>query len=259
MIDFHSHIIPEVDDGSRNIKQTDELLNEAVNAGFDKIIFTPHYIQGYYESNVESNKVWLDGIKKIIQKENLNLKVYLGNEGYLSDDIYQMILDKKITTINNSKYLLMEMPLNAKPINMFNVVYNLKENGIIPIIAHPERYKFIQEDPFIIYQLVSNGSLAQSNYGSFLGNYGERAEILVKKLLEANMIQFLGSDVHRPDTVYEQIQDAKLEIINIAGVKKYKEIVSTYPEHVLRNEDFEIEASEQLRFSFMEKRKMGMK
>ena len=140
MIDFHSHIIPQVDDGSKNLKQTDELINEAVNAGFDKIILTPHYIKTYYESDTEQNELWAEGIRKIIEKENLNLEVYLGNESYLSDDILELLAEKKITTINSSKYLLMEMPLNTKPINMFSVVYKLKEKEIVPIIAHPERY-----------------------------------------------------------------------------------------------------------------------
>ena len=109
----------------------------------------------------------------------------------MSDDILQMIQDKDITTINNSRYLLMEMPITVKPINMFNIIFNLRERNFVPIIAHPERYTFIQSDPFIIYQMICNGCLAQSNYGSILGNYGEKAKILVKKLLEANMVHFL--------------------------------------------------------------------
>ena len=259
MIDFHSHIIPQVDDGSKNLKQTDELLNEASEAGFDKIIFTPHYIKEYYKSKVEYNKLWVEGIKQLIEKENLNLQVYLGNESYLSDDIVDLLKNDEITTINNSKYLLMEMPLNAKPINMFNVVYNLKENGIVPIIAHPERYVFVQQDPFIIYQLIKNGCLAQSNYGSFLGNYGEKAKVLVKKLLENNMVHFLGSDVHRPNTAYTRINEAKKIIVNIVGEEKFEEIASKNPEHVIANECFEVDSPQQLKFNFIEKRKLNIK
>lgn len=259
MIDFHSHIIPEVDDGSKSIVQTDELLKEAAEVGFDKIIFTPHYIRGYYESNVEKNQIWVDGIKKIIEKENLNLEVYLGNESYMSDDILQMIQDKDITTINNSRYLLMEMPLTVKPINMFNIIFNLRERNFVPIIAHPERYTFIQSDPFIIYQMICNGCLAQSNYGSILGNYGEKAKILVKKLLEANMVHFFGSDVHRPETIYNEIYDATEQIIGIIGEEKFKELTTTNPEHVLNNEEFEVDSPEELKFNFIEKKKLKIK
>lgn len=259
MIDFHSHIIPQVDDGSKNLKQTDELINEAVNAGFDKIILTPHYIKTYYESDTEQNELWAEGIRKIIEKENLNLEVYLGNESYLSDDILELLAEKKITTINSSKYFLMEMPLNTKPINMFSVVYKLKEKEIVPIIAHPERYSFIQQDPFIIYQLIKNGCLAQSNFGSFVGYYGKNAQTLAQKLIENNMVHFLGSDVHRPNTVYMQIKEAKKKIISIIGEKKFNKITTENPDHVINNEDFEVESPEQLKFNFIEKRKLGIK
>lgn len=259
MIDFHSHIIPQVDDGSENLNQTDELLNEAKKAGFDKIILTPHYIKTYYESNTDQNRLWVEGIEKIIEKEGLDLKVYLGNESYLSDDILNLLETREITTINSSKYLLMEMPLNAKPANMFNVAYELKEKGIVPIIAHPERYLFMQQDPFTIYQLIKNGCLAQSNFGSFVGYYGKKAQILAQKLIENNMIHFLGSDVHRPNTIYMQISEAKKKIINIIGEYKFNQITVDNPKHVINNEDFEVESPEQLKFNFIEKRKLDIK
>ena len=92
-----------------------------------------------------------------------------------------LLIDGKASTINNSSYVLFEMPMNAEPMNLYDVIYSLEENKLIPVLAHPERYSFVQKEPELVYDLIQKGVLMQSNYGSILGQYGEKAKMTVKK------------------------------------------------------------------------------
>ena len=173
MIDFHTHILPNIDDGSRSIDETFNLIKEAKEAGFEGIVLTSHYIEKYYETNVPER-------------------------------IMQLLIDGKASTINNSCYVLFEMPLNVEPMNLYDVIYSLQEHKLIPILAHPERYTFVQKEPELITDLIEKGVLMQANYASILGYYGEKAQYIVRKFFEHNMIHFLGSDVHRQNTIYKK-------------------------------------------------------
>ena len=159
MIDFHSHILPGIDDGSRSIEQTIRMLKEAKEAGFTKIISTSHYIEGYYESDEAERTELLNEVQKNIS----GIELYLGNEIYITNNMINLIQNKKASTINNSKYVLFEFPLSAKSMNDKEVVYRLIENGFVPIIAHPERYSYVQDNPEYIEELAEMGALFQAN------------------------------------------------------------------------------------------------
>ena len=254
MIDFHTHILPNVDDGSKSIDETFELLNEAKNAGFDTIISTSHYIEDYYNVNVSEREVWINAISEILKKENKNLKLYLGNEVYLAENIIELLETGKATTINKSRYILFEFPMNTKPMNMYDIIYDMLQNKLIPILAHPERYSFVQKEPEIIYDLIQKGVLMQANYGSIIGRYGEKAQLMVRKFFENNMIHFLGSDVHKKNTIYPRITQALNEIKDIIGKEKLNELTTINPNMVL--EDRKIDIDEPIEFKMSLKEKM---
>ena len=233
MIDFHSHILPNIDDGSKNMEETIELLEEAQKAGFTKIISTSHYMEQYYEVT-ENDRLEL--INKI-QQQDQRVEILLGSEIYITDELVELLKDKKASSINNSKYVLFELPLNVKEIGAKEVVYRLIENDYIPIIAHPERYSYVQQDINYIEELTQMGALLQANYGSIIGMYGSKAEKTVKKLLKNNSIQFLGSDVHRPGQVYEKMPKIIKKLKKIIPEDKLEELTTLNPQKVLNNED----------------------
>ena len=197
MIDFHSHIVPEVDDGSDSIENSVRLLKEAKKAGFNAIILTPHYMEDYYEYPCNEISDRIDELEERCKEENIDIMLYQANEIYITNSIVDLLEDNIATTINNSKYVLFELPMNNEPANLLEVVYNLKRAGKKPIIAHPERYSYIQKDPNKLLELLEIGVLFQSNYGSILGQYGKECEKTVKLLIKNNFIHFLGTDVHK--------------------------------------------------------------
>lgn len=234
MIDFHSHILPQIDDGSKSYNETIEMLEEAKNAGFEKIISTSHYIEKYYEINEEQR---LQLLKNINFQD---IKLYLGSEIYVTNEIVQLLKDKKASTINNSRYVLYELPMHSKNMNDKEIIYRIVENGYVPIIAHPERYSYVQESPEYVEELAEMGALFQSNYGSVIGMYGEKAKKTVKKLLKQNLIHFFGSDVHRPEQIYPKIPKILKKLNKIVSQEKLEELTTLNAQKVLNDEEIDI-------------------
>ena len=155
--------------------------------------------------------------------------------------------------------MLFELPLNAEPMNLYDVVYDMLQYKLVPILAHPERYSFVQKEPDLIYDLIEKGVLMQANYGSIIGQYGEKAQMIVRRFFENNMIHFLGSDVHRQNTIYPKIPQILDEIADIIGEEKLEELTTTNPKLVLNNKKIEIDEPFDFKLTLKEKIIMNFK
>ncbi len=259
MIDMHSHILPNIDDGAKSIEDTFQMIREAERAGFEAIISTSHYMEGYYETDAPEREVWINAIYEKLQEQKTNIKLYLGSEIYFSENIISLLQEGKASTINDTNYILFEMPLNAEPMNLYDVIYEMLQYELIPILAHPERYSFVQKEPELIYDLIQKGVYMQSNYGSIIGQYGKKAQIIVKKFLTNNMIHFLGSDVHRKNSVYTHIPEILRELEDVVGKEKLKELTTDNPKAVLQNHQLDVDEPIPIKLSLKEKIMMGLK
>ena len=253
MIDVHSHILPNIDDGSRSIEETFNLIKEAKEAGFEGIDCTSHYMENYYETNRPEREVWINAIHENLENKNIDMNLYLGNEIYMSDNIIELLEDGKATTMNDTSYVLFELPMNAEPMNLYDMVYEMQQYKIVPILAHPERYSFVQTDPELIYDLIDKGVLMQANYGSIIGQYGKKAQMIVQKFLENNMIHMLGTDVHRQNTIYPKIPEIILELKSLIGEEKVKELTTINPELVINNKRIDIRKPYKVELTLKEK------
>jgi protein-tyrosine phosphatase len=259
MIDFHTHILPNIDDGARNIEETFNLIKEAKNAGFETIVSTSHYMEDYYETDTPEREVWLKAIYDNLQAKNIDIKLYLGNEIYMSENIIKLLEEGKASTINNTSYVLFEMPLNVEPMNLYDITYEMMQCKLVPILAHPERYRFIQQEPELVYDLIKRGILMQANYGSIIGQYGKKAQMIVKKFYESNMIHFLGTDVHRQNTIYTKIPEILEELTSLIGPERLEKLTTTNPELALNNKKIEISEPYPIELSLKEKIIMKLK
>ena len=233
MIDFHSHILPNVDDGVKSLEQSIELIDEAEKVGFTGIISTSHYIQGYYEDDEEQRRKILNEL----QGKSPKMKLYLGSEIYSDLEMIKYIKEGKSSTINGSRYVLLEFPLNSEPLFAKKLVYDLLSENYVPIIAHPERYSYVQENLNFIEELVQMGALLQCNYGSIIGMYGNSAKKTLKKLLKNNLISFLGSDVHRTGQIYPKIPKALKKLRKILSAEELEKLTTLNAQKVLKDED----------------------
>ena len=136
MIDIHSHIIPNVDDGSKSIDETVKLIKEAVDAGFTDVILTSHYIPQGYETDAKELTIWREKLQDAITKENISLNLHTGMEVYITEEIVDSLEQGKLLTLANSKYLLIELPLNTKVQYLSDIIFRLINKNIVPIINY---------------------------------------------------------------------------------------------------------------------------
>lgn len=204
MIDIHSHILYGIDDGCNNIDESIEILRNASRNGVSDIILTPHYIvNSVYNADICLKKKLLSELKRRLRDERININLYLGNEVYVDLDIFSKF--RSISTLNNSRYILIELPLNSKCLVLESILFRLKEMNLIPIIAHPERYSAYFKDYDFFDNLVRNGCLLQGNIGSLYGDYGRNSKRMIKGLLKRGMIHFMGSDIHHGNSdIYQK-------------------------------------------------------
>lgn len=236
MIDFHSHIIFGVDDGAKKMEQSIELLKEAEKAGYTDIIVTPHYKKNRFEINKSEVAEKIHILNNVIKENEININIHQGNEIYFAEDIVELINGGIVSTMGNSNYVLFELPWTVEPMNLQEVIFSLIENVKIPVIAHPERYEYFQNDINKVYNLMMQGVLFQINLGSISGQYGRHAKKTVKKLLKNNLVHFIGTDVHRPNTTYKNVKKSIRKLKKIISEDKIIELTYSNPKKIIDNE-----------------------
>lgn len=240
-VDIHTHILYGIDDGSKSLEESIEIIKEHIKMGFTDIAVTPHYIENSkYITNNEEKENILKTLKNELKKQNIKINLYIGNEVYINNNIEELLNQNEISTINNTKYLLIELPMQNKIKNISEIIYELRIKGIIPIIAHPERYEYVQKDINYVDKLIEEGALLQSNYASILGMYGEKSKKALKKLLKQNKILILSTDVHYPNSkMYLNMDKIRKKLSKLIGEEKLKELTTTNPKKIIKNEKLE--------------------
>lgn len=227
MTDVHSHILFGIDDGSRTISESIELLKKLKSVGFNNVILTPHFIlDSTYNSNYEANIKIYNELKERLINENIDINIYLGNEIFIDKNIPTLLEKNIITSLNGTKYVLVEFPMHNKLLNIEDILYEIRSKGYEVVIAHPERYDAFKEDYSIVDTLREDGFLFQSNYSSILGYYGKDSIKLLKYMLKRHYIDFLGTDIHRIEKTYVIDNFKKIEkhIIKVTGSEYYNKI-----------------------------------
>ena len=250
MVDIHTHVIPNIDDGSRSFEESYIMLEQASEAGFTDVISTSHYLEGHYEADDKERNTWIQSMNKVLKENNVKLKLHIGSEIYISQNLIKLIKQKKASTLANSKYVLFELPMNNNIKYLNEMIFEIKALGMIPVIAHPERYSYVQEDPNMLINLIQQGALFQANYGSIIERYGKQAQKTVKKLLKANMIHFFGTDSHKKNGIYSKMNEIMIELGKILDKEKIEELTTINPNHILKNEEIQIVEPNKIKLGF---------
>jgi len=194
-VDIHSHLIPGIDDGSQNMEESLTLLRGLESLGYEKVITTPHIMSDSYRNTPEIITSGLHKLRSAAKKEGISLQIDAGAEYYLDDAFYEEI--KKPNTMNiEGKYILFESSYFAKPMQMEEMIFAIGAAGYAPLLAHPERYRYIKEPEKEFKRLKDLGVYFQTNLNSFGGHYGKQAKTLANYLNTEGLIDFLGSDTH---------------------------------------------------------------
>jgi len=240
MVDIHTHLLPNIDDGAREYEEALEVIKLAENTGFTDLFVTPHYIAGHFNNDKVLVDMMTKKLNEYLEDKDVHLNIYNGSEVYVCENLDKLVDENVIPTLNNSKYILIEIPMNMKIMYLDDIIYKLTTMGLVPILAHPERYSYVQNDPNFLLELIQKNVLIQSNYGSLIGQYGKTAEKTLEKLLKNNMVHFLSTDTHGQGYVYENMPKI-LSILNkIVDKKTVNLLTKENGEMVIHNKDIEI-------------------
>ncbi|MFZ4402171.1 MAG: tyrosine-protein phosphatase [Bacteroidales bacterium] len=194
-IDMHSHLIPGIDDGVATLNQSIALIREMHDLGFSKIITTPHIQGEVYKNTPEIILAGLEDVRKAIKTEGINVQLEAAAEYLLDDGFAEKFQSKNLLTFG-SKYILVEMSYFSPHPNLFNFIFDLQIDGYKVILAHPERYSYWFNSFNKYEELKDRSVFFQLNTISLGGYYGEMVKKVAEKLVDANMIDFLGTDMH---------------------------------------------------------------
>tara|TARA_B100001173_G_C15869409_1_gene496556 strand:+ start:59 stop:793 length:735 start_codon:yes stop_codon:yes gene_type:complete len=217
-VDIHSHILPGIDDGAKNINESLELISEMKKLGFSKIIATPHVYPGLYENDNESIR---NSFKKIKNKIVNEIEVSYSSE-YMID--YSLIKKAEENTLLPIKenYVLIEMGFISAPNNLFEVIFQLQISGYKIILAHPERYRFLFNKKENLIKLKEMNCRFQINLLSSTGYYGNDILKNTDYLLKNNYVNYVGSDIHNMSHI-NYIK--KNEKVKLDEIKEFKRVI----------------------------------
>ena len=215
--DIHSHLIPGIDDGSKTMEESILLIREMHNLGYKKLITTPHIMNDYYKNTPIIINEGLKKLKEAITKENIDIEIEAAAEYMLDDGFEDKLKAGNLLTFGNN-YILVEMSYMTEFPNLSSILFELQTEGYKVVLAHPERYNYWHHTFEKYQELRDRDVYLQMNINSLTGWYSPESRKTAKKLLENNMIQFLGSDLHNEQYLNE-LKKSKYSV----SLKKYIE------------------------------------
>jgi len=201
MIDIHNHLIPNIDDGSTSLELSRKLLIDAINEGITGVLITPHFdkYDGYTTRKPKLEKLF-EEFK--LASADLKINLYLGNELYIDSKLDELLLNYEVCSLNDSKYVLVEFPFDSYKKDYDEYLYNVSLDYKI-IIAHPERYKYVRNNPEFVRRWLDKGYYLQTNQASL---FVKETKNIVLNYIEKGYLSFIASDAHsehRPLTLID--------------------------------------------------------
>ena len=241
MIDIHNHILPNVDDGSKSMDMSMKMLKHAYYQGVKEVVSTIHFQHPLF-THINHSLVRFQKIKNSVQQklkeEDIRIKIHLGYEVYYYDNLLK-IINEPLVTMGSGKYILIEFSPNNIPQSQKQILFDLKMSGVTPIIAHPERYKSVQENLGAVYDWINAGCLIQIDCGSLLGEMGKKAKETSLAIINEECCHVLASDAHN-DTNRNFCMKDSYDLVKITVSKKYADKLTwDHPYSIINGEELQ--------------------
>lgn len=196
-IDIHSHILPEMDDGSRSMEQSIHMLQIAVEEGIDTIYVTPHHMPGKGHHSKSDILQKMEQLQRAATEAGIHVKLKTGTEYYYRGEFLELLEQEQAVTMGDSECILVEFEPMAERTYIRNSIREILSTGYTPIIAHAERYATLMEKNFeTLEEMKKMGALLQVNAASVIGDNGRQTRGHVKSMLKKELIDFIGTDAH---------------------------------------------------------------
>ncbi len=212
LTDVHSHLLPGIDDGARDLNESMSMIEEFYEMGYRKLITTPHIMQDYYPNTPELIRQKLDETRGELVKRKIDITLEAAAEYYLDEFFLDKLKNKQELMTFHDNHLLFEMSFMSESPFLKEAVFLLRSSGKIPVLAHVERYSYYFKNFQDIEDLLERGCFLQININSLGGYYGKPSQLLAQRLIDKEMVHLLGSDCHNSQ---------HLEIIRKVRQSKY--------------------------------------
>ncbi len=239
MIDIHSHILPGLDDGAPTIEEAIAIAGVATRDGIKQMVATPHVKSRTYPTRGEILDK-MAGLQGVLREKGIDLFLMPGAEYRIDPELPRQLARGELLTINNKgRHLLIEFSDVSVPDYTVELFSELLQQGVTPVIAHPERNSVFIENPNRLYELLVGGALAQLTSGSLTGYFSSNISAAARLFLEKGYVQFVASDAHNRSGQLLQFKPAVREVMNLLGEEKGRRLLLSNPRRVVRGEPVE--------------------
>ncbi len=217
--DIHSHLLFGIDDGAKTVEDSQHILKTFAELGFTSSITTPHTIQDVWNNTYDDISAKYQEVKELLPSETQKLHLKVASEYFMDDSFVQRFQSEKLFTLKDN-LVLVEMSYINAPIQLYDILFELQVAGYKPVLAHPERYLFYHKNLNEYKKLKNSGCYFQINLLSATGYYGENVTKAADMLLENDLIDFAGSDVHHASHLMMFKKTLKIK-----NIEAYKEAI----------------------------------
>ncbi len=236
MIDLHCHLLPYVDDGSESIEESIEMIRMYKRSGYSGAVCTSHYYPEKYAVTREQVLESIAALQEELLRQELTFDLYPGNEIFLDVQTPKVMEENRAASLNGSRYLLLELPFLTKPNYARDLIYRLQLNGYIAVLAHCERYSYVQDDPEWLLELIKIGCLIQVNIGSISSNPGGRVFRTLETLLDSGMVHLIATDAHGSSGRSPAVETQLAAFQERMGEEWFQRIAVNNPKKVIQNQ-----------------------
>lgn len=234
MIDVHCHLVFEVDDGSRSLEESLQMVKQFLDSGYTGAIVTPHFDSGRFVVPGEKVKAGVSLLEEALAKEGISFDLYPGNEIQLDLRTPEDLLSGRALTLGGSRYALIEWPMLTCPNYAVDLIYKCNLEGYVAVIAHPERYRYVQNHVDFLLDFLKSGCLIQMNLSS-LREEGPTKETAVE-LLRRNMVHLVGTDTHQSQWRSPSVHRELALLEDLVGEERFQEMTEVRPRRILEDE-----------------------
>jgi protein-tyrosine phosphatase len=235
LIDLHCHLLPGVDDGSKNLAMSLDMARMACADGITTIVCTPHILPTVYENKGPEIKAAVTLLQQALSLADIPLRLLSGADVHIVPDLVAGLNDGRILTLAESRYLLLEPPHHVMPRQFDDCIFRLQSAGYVAILTHPERLSWIEPQYVLIRRIVHRGLWIQLTAGSLTGRFGPGPRYWAERMLDEGLCHVMATDAHNTSTRPPHLAKAQAMVEQRLGVAEAANIFRIRPRGVLDN------------------------
>jgi protein-tyrosine phosphatase len=235
MIDLHSHLLPGVDDGARDLSVSLAMAEAFVQDGVTHVACTPHILPGLYNNTGPEIKAAVAQLQRALDDHGIALRLVTGADNHITPNFVAGLRSGHLLSLGDTRYVLVEPPHHVMPVRLEDLFFDIAVGGYVPILTHPERLTWIKGHYDVIQRLAQNGVWMQITAGSLAGAFGSSAQYWAERMLDEGLVHILATDAHDPQRRPPCLGQGKMLAEKRVGRIEAEYLVYTRPKGVLDN------------------------